>query len=589
MRLPIAMLLALLLATTARAALPEAKPEALGFDSARLARVEDAIARAVGEKKVPGAVVVVGRRGKIALARAYGRRSVEPMDEAMTRDTAFDLASLTKPVATATSLMVLLERGKFKLGDRVVQYLPELKGHGKDSITIDQLLRHRSGLIPDDPISDYADGPDAAWRKIADLAPETPPGERVLLQRRRLPRTRPAGRAGLGPVARRVRPGLDLRPPGDGRDRLPTRRRDARRPDPAGPGRPDRARRRRPDAPRGRPRPPRPGPRRRRRPRRAVRDGRRPRPVRPDAPRRRQGVRRPADPRPPDRPGHDRPRPDARGAAAGVGVGRGHGLQLAPREPVRPDRLRPHRVHRHEPLGRPRDRDLRRPPDQPPPSRRQGLKPDRPPGRGRHAGRRRDRRRPAPAGRAGHARAGPGRGEAPGVPAGRLRRGRARPGQFPRAGGQAGGPGHEPHRADQGRDVDDDRRPLRRPRRPARRPVQPRARHPGGGRHRGRRRSKDEKTGSAGPQPLRQVPQALGRGPGRGRRPGLRHPGHRRPVLHLHQHARPDPGGGQGEPDPGRRARPPQPDRRRGRLPGRSATPISPRSSPTTPCPSATG
>src|SRR5271163_1769192 len=96
------------------AGLPEAKPDVVGFDPSRLARVEDAIARAVGEKKVPGAVVVVGRRGKVVLARAFGRRSVEPTDEPMTRDTVFDMASLTKPVATATSAMVLLERGKFR-------------------------------------------------------------------------------------------------------------------------------------------------------------------------------------------------------------------------------------------------------------------------------------------------------------------------------------------------------------------------------------------------------------------------------------------------------------------------------------------
>jgi len=180
MRRAIAWFLGLTLSAPALAALPEAKPEAVGFDPSRLARVDDAIARAVGEKKVPGAVVVVGRRGKVALARAYGRRSVEPMDEPMTRDTVFDLASLTKPVATATSAMVLLERGKFRLEDRVVAYLPELKGHGKDRITIEQLLRHRSGLIPDDPIADYAEGPEMAWRKIGELEPVADPGEKFL-------------------------------------------------------------------------------------------------------------------------------------------------------------------------------------------------------------------------------------------------------------------------------------------------------------------------------------------------------------------------------------------------------------------------
>jgi uncharacterized protein YbbC (DUF1343 family)/CubicO group peptidase (beta-lactamase class C family) len=175
-----AILFLLLLTSPALASLPEARPEALGFDPSRLARVDDAIARAVGEKKVPGAVVVIGRRGKVAMARAYGMRSVDPTSEPMTRDTVFDMASLTKPVATATSVMVLLERGKFRLGDRVVTYLPELRGNGKDAITIDQLLRHRAGLIPDDPISDYAEGPEVAWSKIGGLSTVATPGEKFL-------------------------------------------------------------------------------------------------------------------------------------------------------------------------------------------------------------------------------------------------------------------------------------------------------------------------------------------------------------------------------------------------------------------------
>jgi uncharacterized protein YbbC (DUF1343 family)/CubicO group peptidase (beta-lactamase class C family) len=179
-RSPLVLIFTLTFATSTLAGLPEGKPEALGFDASRLARVEDAVARAVGEKKVPGAVVLVGRRGKVVLARAFGKRSVEPMDELMTRDTVFDLASLTKPVATATSVMILLERGKIRLSDRIVTHLPELKGNGKDSITIEQLLRHRAGLIPDNPIADYDDGPESAWRKIAELSPQETPGDRFI-------------------------------------------------------------------------------------------------------------------------------------------------------------------------------------------------------------------------------------------------------------------------------------------------------------------------------------------------------------------------------------------------------------------------
>jgi uncharacterized protein YbbC (DUF1343 family) len=164
----------------AGASLPEAQPESVGLDPVRLARIDAAVERAVARKQVPGAVVLVGRRGKLAYARAFGHRAVAPSQEAMTRDTRFDMASLTKPVATATSIMILWEQGKLKLADPITRYLPEFNNHGKDAITIEQLLRHRSGLIADNPLEDYAAGPDKAWERIANLGLVARPGERFL-------------------------------------------------------------------------------------------------------------------------------------------------------------------------------------------------------------------------------------------------------------------------------------------------------------------------------------------------------------------------------------------------------------------------
>ena len=161
-----------------RAALPEAPPESLGFDAGRLKRIDAAIDRAIEHNDVPGAVVLIGRRGRIAYARAAGQRAVEPTPEPMTRDTVFDMASLTKPIATATSVMILLEEGKVGLGDRLVRALPEFDNHGKAAITIEQLLRHRAGFIPDNALADYKDGPDAAWKRIAELELVSRPGER---------------------------------------------------------------------------------------------------------------------------------------------------------------------------------------------------------------------------------------------------------------------------------------------------------------------------------------------------------------------------------------------------------------------------
>jgi uncharacterized protein YbbC (DUF1343 family) len=160
------------------ATLPEVPPAEVGLDPDRLARIEDAINRAIDAGKVPGAVVLVGRRGKLAFVRALGRRALEPAGEAMTRDTAFDLASLTKPIATATSVMLLVEQGKIRLDEVLGLLMPEYDNHDKGVITVEQLLRHRSGLIADNPLADYADGPEIAWKRLADLGLTNPTGER---------------------------------------------------------------------------------------------------------------------------------------------------------------------------------------------------------------------------------------------------------------------------------------------------------------------------------------------------------------------------------------------------------------------------
>ncbi|AMV39897.1 exo-beta-N-acetylmuramidase NamZ domain-containing protein [Planctomyces sp. SH-PL62] len=163
--------------------LPEPTAETaaqLGFDAERLGRIDAVVERAVAEGKVPGAVVLVGRGGGVAYAKTFGKRAVEPTEEPMTRDTIFDMASLTKPIATATSVMVLIEEGKIRLSDSIVKYFPELDNHGKGRITVDHLLRHRAGLIPDNALGDYKDGPEAAWKQIAELQPVARPGSKFI-------------------------------------------------------------------------------------------------------------------------------------------------------------------------------------------------------------------------------------------------------------------------------------------------------------------------------------------------------------------------------------------------------------------------
>ncbi len=158
--------------------LPQAPPEDLGFDPVILKRIEPAVMERITRGKIPGAVVLVGRRGKIAYIKALGNRTVEPISEPMTRDTVFDMASLTKPVATATSVMILWERGLLELNKPITTYLPELNNQGKEAITLNLLLRHRAGLIPDNPLSDYLEGSEEAWRRIASIDLQYTPGER---------------------------------------------------------------------------------------------------------------------------------------------------------------------------------------------------------------------------------------------------------------------------------------------------------------------------------------------------------------------------------------------------------------------------
>ena len=118
------------------AGLPEAVPESVSMDALRLARIDAVVEEAIASKAVPGAVVLVGRRGKIVYVKAFGQRSIEPRTEPMTRDSVFDMASLTKPVATATSIMILVEQGKLRLNDRLAKLLPEFDNQYKGSITV---------------------------------------------------------------------------------------------------------------------------------------------------------------------------------------------------------------------------------------------------------------------------------------------------------------------------------------------------------------------------------------------------------------------------------------------------------------------
>jgi uncharacterized protein YbbC (DUF1343 family)/CubicO group peptidase (beta-lactamase class C family) len=160
--------------------LPAVDPKEVGMDSRRLERIDGVVGECIQKGQLPGAVVLVVRQGKVVFRRAYGYRSLEPVKTPMTVDSVFDLASLTKPLATAASIMLLLEDGKVRLADRVAQHLPDFGQNGKDRITVEQLLLHTSGLMADNPESDYADGPQKALERVYRLAPVAEPGTKFI-------------------------------------------------------------------------------------------------------------------------------------------------------------------------------------------------------------------------------------------------------------------------------------------------------------------------------------------------------------------------------------------------------------------------
>ena len=135
-------------------------PEAVGLDASRLANADRAIAQAIADKTIPGAVLCVERHGKIGYLKAYGNKRVYPNTEKMTTGTVFDMASCSKAMSTATCAMILIDRGQLRLNDRVDQYVSEFE-NWKDSITgeteairVIDLMTHTSGLPPYAPVQE---------------------------------------------------------------------------------------------------------------------------------------------------------------------------------------------------------------------------------------------------------------------------------------------------------------------------------------------------------------------------------------------------------------------------------------------------
>ena len=133
--------------TTAQALEPSL-PQQVGMSGERLKRLDEVLRAAIANEEIPGAVVLVAREGRVVYRKAFGNRALIPTKKPMLIHTIFDVASLTKVLVTAPSIMILVEEGKLSLTDPVSKYLPRFSQYGKHRVTVLQLLTHYSGLRP---------------------------------------------------------------------------------------------------------------------------------------------------------------------------------------------------------------------------------------------------------------------------------------------------------------------------------------------------------------------------------------------------------------------------------------------------------
>ncbi len=160
-------------------------PEEAGFAADRLQRVYQALDEAASRGAIPGAALLVARGGRAVAPFAVGRQFPDQPDPQVTADSIFLVASVTKPVVAA-ALMLLVERGKLMISDRVADHLPEFGNRGKEAVRVHHLLTHTSGLpdmLPENyelrrrhaPLKEFV-------RRIFELELDFAPGTRVQYQ-----------------------------------------------------------------------------------------------------------------------------------------------------------------------------------------------------------------------------------------------------------------------------------------------------------------------------------------------------------------------------------------------------------------------
>ena len=158
--------------------LPVAAPATVGMSAKRLETIDRVVTRGIKAGGFPGAAVVVGRKGAAVWEKGFGRIDwTSSSSRVSATETIYDLASLTKVIGTTTAVMILFDEGRIQLDAPVVTYLPEFTGGYKDSVTVRQLLEHRSGLPADRDLWRIAHSPAEARQVVLDAPLECKPGQ----------------------------------------------------------------------------------------------------------------------------------------------------------------------------------------------------------------------------------------------------------------------------------------------------------------------------------------------------------------------------------------------------------------------------
>ena len=192
-KIGLALAAALLFSACRMGASGTVRPEGAGLSGKHLRHLDEILEQALARKDFPGAVVLIGRKGKVVFRKAYGQSQWVPKPKPMDEEMVFDLASITKPVATATSLMILVEEGKISLEEKVKDFVPDFvpyidaAGAPGEEARIWHLLTHTSGLPPYVEPGGHAGVEEQFGKRL--------PAEELVSHIARLPKTDPPGQA----------------------------------------------------------------------------------------------------------------------------------------------------------------------------------------------------------------------------------------------------------------------------------------------------------------------------------------------------------------------------------------------------------